>query len=79
MFGLDTLFGIVYIPSEKSRYSSVDMFDEIESQIIASTEEDISVRIMGDFNARCDKLNNVLSFDPDVMELTNDFIEKQIG
>ena len=79
VFGLDTLFGIVYIPPEKSRYSSIDMFDEIGSQIIASTKEDISVRIMGDFNARCGKLNDVLSFDPDAIDLTNDFIEKQIG
>ena len=51
------------------------MFDEIESQIIASTKEDIIVCIMGDFSARCGELNNVLSFDPDVMDLTNDFIE----
>ena len=78
LFGQEILIGVVYIPPESSRYSSVEMFEEIESHVIASSKENTSVCILGDFNARCGNLCEVLSFDQNVIDLENEFIMKQI-
>ena len=54
------------------------MFDEIENNALNLLDDDASLCIMGDLNARTKNANDVLSFDPDIVDLSNDFIQKQI-
>ena len=52
IFDQPVLFGSVYIPPENSEYSSVDIFDVLESEIIKYTSEtNCNVCLLGDFNA----------------------------
>ena len=45
------LFGSAYIPPENSDYSSIDIFDVLESEIIKYTSEtSCNVCLLGDFN-----------------------------
>ena len=78
VFGREIILGIVYVPPEASRYSNIDMFDEIESDLIQLYRENTSVCIMGDFNARTGTQSDVIYFDEDIIDLNNDFIQKQV-
>ena len=54
------LLGIIYIPPQSSQYSSLDMFDEIENNMLLLNDISSSYCIVGDFNAqtkdKCDIL-----------------------
>ena len=71
----------VYNPPESSKYSSIEMFDEIENQVVKYYEEEMAVCIIGVINARSRGLNAVLYFDKNVIDLhvEEDFIKRQIG
>ncbi|CAC5384686.1 unnamed protein product [Mytilus coruscus] len=52
LFDVPVLFGTVYIPPVNSIYSSIDIFDVIEDDLITFiTEKDYKVCLIGDFNA----------------------------
>ncbi|CAC5395008.1 unnamed protein product [Mytilus coruscus] len=52
LFDVPVLFGTVYIPPVNSIYSSIDIFDVIEDDLITFiTEKDYTVCLIGDFNA----------------------------
>ena len=78
LLGHKILLCVSYIPPENSVYSSLQMFDEIENNALNLLDDDASLCIMGDLNARTKNANDVLSFDPDIVDLSNDFIQKQI-
>lgn len=48
----DTYFGIVYIPSENTKYSSDDAFGEIEQEYLNFVCKSKYICLIGDFNAR---------------------------
>ena len=45
LLGKKFLLGVVYIPPENSKYSSIEMFDEIENQVVKLYEEEMAVCI----------------------------------
>jgi exonuclease III len=60
----ETLMGIVYIPPEGTKYSDIQMFDDLESDIISLTSgKDRSVMLFGDFNSRTSCLTDCISID----------------
>lgn len=46
------MLGTVYIPPINSRFSSVDIFDDIENEIFCLSKENECVCLIGDFNSR---------------------------
>ena len=62
VFGREIILGTVYVPPEASRYSNIEMFDEIESDLIQLYKENTSVCIMGDLNARTGTQSDVIYF-----------------
>jgi hypothetical protein len=46
------LFCIVYSPPEKSLYSSIDAFFDIENELANFIEKDMKCALVGDFNAK---------------------------
>jgi len=62
----DILIGSVYIPPERSRYSDIDMFTEIEEELVdICSQEDgtYDVIIAGDFNAHFGTINENVNFE----------------
>ncbi|WAQ95789.1 hypothetical protein MAR_028479, partial [Mya arenaria] len=61
---------VVYIPPEGSPYSSLEIFDSIESNIVdlLTQYNNASFTIFGDFNAHCGKLLDYVEFDPYVAD-----------
>jgi hypothetical protein len=50
------LFGICYVPLERSDYSSIDIFDVIEAELLKyAVEKNCRVCPFGDFNAHTGK------------------------
>ena len=75
-FDKELLVGAIYVPPEGTLYSSVDLFDEIESDLAdLRSKEDRNVLLMGDFNAYTKSLADYIDsrqFDDDVV------LDKQI-
>ena len=76
VFGYKIILGIVYIPPENSSYSSIELFEGIESEPVLMYNEDARVCIMGDFNARTGTQSDILSFDSNIIDLSTDFIQR---
>ena len=50
------LFSICYVPLERSDYSSIDIFDVFEAELLKyAVEENSRVCLIGDFNAHTGK------------------------
>ena len=56
------LLGVVYIPSEGSKYTSVSAFEECESELLELrlSCNDAFVCMCGDFNARTGNLRDLV-------------------
>ncbi|WAR15016.1 hypothetical protein MAR_005121, partial [Mya arenaria] len=67
---LDTkcVFGAIYIPPEGSPYSSIEIFDQIESDIVDFRSEGLLVCMIGDFNARSGLLSDFISVDQHISD-----------
>jgi hypothetical protein len=61
----DILIGAVYVPPESSRFSSVDLFDDIERSLceLRSRYCNCDVLLFGDFNAYTQTNDDFVSFD----------------
>lgn len=57
------LLGIVYIPSENSKYSSPDCFLEIEQELLTVSKNCKNICLMGDFNAGIGNLRDFITTD----------------
>ena len=65
------LFGIWYVPSERSDYSSIDIFDVIEAKLLKyAVEKNSRVCLIGDFNAHTGKKEDFI----DINQYVCDFI-----
>ena len=78
VFGYQVIIGIVYIPPENSNYSSLELFEGIESDLALMHIDDARVCIMGDFNARTGTQSDILTFDSNIIDFSNEFIQKQL-
>lgn len=45
-------FGVVYIPPEHTRYSSLDSFNELEQEFLSFSSKSRYICLVGDFNSR---------------------------
>ncbi len=61
----DILFGCVYVPPASSKYSNIDMFTEIEDEMMTVNTNGKYVCMLGDFNARTGKNEDFVSLDLD--------------
>jgi hypothetical protein len=54
IFGTDKniLLGNIYIPPENTKYSCLDAFNEIESEIFQLSEHSDPIGLLGDINAK---------------------------
>ena len=68
----DIILGIVYIPPESSVYSSTDMFDTIENQLLSFNDPNNVYCLLGDFNARSKNLNEIIHMDQYVTDAPDD-------
>ncbi|WAR27624.1 hypothetical protein MAR_013328, partial [Mya arenaria] len=64
---MKTVFAI-YIPPEGSPYSSIEIFDQIESDIVDFRSEGLLVCMIGDFNARSGLLSDFISVDQHISD-----------
>ena len=67
------LFGAVYIPPQGSKYSDMNTFDEVETEIVDLNQNNIhvyDVYLLGDFNSRTQNENDFISRDFDVIDDT---------
>jgi hypothetical protein len=46
------IIGAVYIPPINSRFSTIDIFDELEREVSSFIDDSSSVCLFGDFNSR---------------------------
>ena len=69
----DIVFGVVYLPPEGSPYSSIDLFDNIENDIIQlNVNDDKCICLTGDLNARCGTLSDFVNFEDAISEINFD-------
>ena len=54
MFNLSSnfLLGCIYIPPEYSKYSSLEAFDIIESEMVSTSDDCDYFSLIGDFNSK---------------------------
>ena len=62
-----TLFGgVIYIPPEGSKYSDIELFDQIENELIELKRTNSQICIFGDMNARTGILNDFTSLSDNI-------------
>ena len=61
--------GCVYIPPENTKYSSLDAFTEIESDIFRFRNSDEYIGLLGDFNAKTGKLPDFVETDETLLNI----------
>ena len=67
----NVLFGAVYIPPQGSKYSDINSFDEIETELVDLNQNNIyDVCLLGDFNSRTKNENDFISLDSDLIDDT---------
>ena len=57
------IFAVIYIPPEGSSYSSMQLFDNIENDILKFASDDTQVCLLGDLNAKSGSLSDFIEFD----------------
>ena len=68
------LKGAVYLPPEGSPYSSIDLFDKLEYDILNFTSEsDSHLCLLGDFNARSGTLSDFTDIDENIADSLLDY------
>jgi len=77
MFEYNIIMGITYIPPENSNYSSIELFDDLENQMLSFDVPNAVFCIVGDFNARSKNMNEILNLDQHVIDPSNDMIRSQ--
>ena len=67
----NVLFGAVYILPQGSKYSDINSFDEIETDLVDLNQNNIyDVCLLGDFNSRTKNKNDFISLDSDLIDDT---------
>ena len=67
----NVLFGAVYIPPKGSKYSDINSFDKIETELVDLNQNNIyDVCLSGDFNSRTKNENDFISLDSDLIDDT---------
>ena len=65
------LLGCVYVPPEGSKYSTDDIFNEIENEFSVLLENDMHLALIGDFNARTSTKSDYIVPNDDLVEILN--------
>lgn len=68
------IFGAVYIPPERSHYSSIDIFDVIENDIIdfvSDSNSNAKICLLGDFNAHTGISPDFVGVDDHISDVLN--------
>ena len=67
------IFGVVYIPPERSSYSSIECFDIIENDIIdlVADKNNVKLCLLGDFNAHTNTLSDFINVDEHICDSLN--------
>ena len=52
LLGKKVLLGVVYIPRDNSKYSSVEHFNEIENRVVKLRYDEMPICIIGDVMSR---------------------------
>jgi hypothetical protein len=56
------LLGVVYVPPENSKYSSIEIFNEIENDLLLLEKSHTGgICLVGDFNSRCNNMSDLPS------------------
>lgn len=62
------MFGLVYVPPQNSPYADITLFDKLENVISeVNNSDNYSICILGDFNARCGTLSDVLVYNDEAI------------
>jgi hypothetical protein len=71
IFGTDTnvLLGNIYIPPENTKYSCLDAFNEIESEMFQLSEHSDLIGLLGDINAKTGKLLDYVETDKSLLNI----------
>ena len=79
-FHVLVLFGAVYIPPENSSYSSINMFDDLEEDIINFSANNIyKLCLLGDFNAHTSNYQDFICVNEHICDTFNlDDVTKQM-
>lgn len=68
----ETLFGVAYIPTEGTVYSSIEMFNEIEdARINVTSKNNYQVCLTGDFNSHTGTCDDFVYFDNNIISSQN--------
>lgn len=71
IFGTDknVLLGNIYIPPENTKYSCLDAFNEIESEMFQLSEHSDLIGLLGDINAKTGKLLDYVETDKSLLTI----------
>ena len=71
IFGTDknVLLGNIYIPPESTKYSCLDAFNEIESEMFQLSEHSDLIGLLGDINAKTGKLLDYVETDKSLLNI----------
>lgn len=71
IFGTDknVLLGNIYIPPENTKYSCLDAFNEIESEMFQLSEHSDLIGLLGDINAKTGKLLDYVETDKSLLNI----------
>ena len=67
----EILLGCVYIPPENSVYSSPEAFNDIEEEFLKLSRPNTLGAFLGDFNAKCGKLQDYVEPDESLLDILN--------
>ncbi|CAC5396444.1 unnamed protein product [Mytilus coruscus] len=66
----DVIFGCVYVPTENSKYSTIEAFEELENELnILTNTENCYVALVGDFNSKTGSLPDYIIPDESVVSM----------
>jgi hypothetical protein len=63
------LLGNIYIPPESTKYSCLDAFNEIESEMFQLSEHSDLIGLLGDINAKTGKLLDYVETDKSLLNI----------
>ena len=63
------LLGCIYIPPENTKYTSLDAFNEIESEMFQLCEQGDPIGLLGDFNAKTGTLQDYVETDKSLLDI----------
>jgi type II restriction/modification system DNA methylase subunit YeeA len=63
------LLGCVYIPSENSKYSSEEVFIEVEDELLFFSRDHKNIAFADDFNSRTSNASDIVELDDNLFDM----------